>query len=209
MPSFEERLYFEGDDDLGSYQAPVGTGTGQTSSRSEDWYTHQDVVSLVHELYDGVPDLDPMSCDEANLLVKAKEFYTAEMDGLVRPWYGRMLWNPPWGGSDATAAKKRGLNKLLDSYETGDVTECVCVLNANATTTAWFAPLLSFPICFPSYRIKHYSPGGGGGSPNSGTVVIYVGKRLDRFAEIFSKLGAIMIPYCETPPESALSDQGS
>ena len=179
--------------------APVdnGSGTGQVSSLSEDWYTHQDIVSLVHKLYEGPPDLDPMSCEEANLTVKAKEFYTAEMDGLLRPWYGRMLWNPPWGGKDATAAKKRGLKKLLDAYNAGDVTECICVLNANATTTAWFAPLLSFPVCFPPYRIKHYGPGGGGGHPNSGTVVIYLGERVDRFAEVFSGLGAVMIPYRE------------
>ena len=117
------------------------------------------------------------------------------MDGLVRPWYGRMLWNPPWGGSDASAVKKRGLKKLLDSYSTGNVTECVCVLNANATTTAWFAPLLSFPVCFPPYRIQHYGPGGQGGKPNSGTVIVYVGKRTNCFARVFDKLGVVMIRY--------------
>ena len=178
-----------------NYIAPAGAGTGQTSSRSEDWYTHQEIVTLVHELYDGPPDLDPMSCAKANLTVRAVTFYDAEMDGLLHPWYGRMLWNPPWGGSDASAVKKRGLRKLLDAYASGDVTECVCVLNANATTTVWFKPLLSFPICFPPYRIKHYGPNREGGSPNSGTVIIYVGSQVSRFAGVFSRLGVIMVPY--------------
>ena len=195
------------------YIQPEGKGSGQTSSQSEDWYTHPVIVTLVHKLYDGPPDLDPMSCEEANETVKAREFYTAEMDGLLRSWYGRMLWNPPWGGTDATAAKKRGLVKLLKAYESGDVTECVCVLNANATTTAWFAPLLSFPVCFPSYRIKHYGPGGKGGAPNSGTVVIYLGENRDRFAEVFGELGAIMVPYDRSgiliPRSSALPSENA
>lgn len=191
-------LFDEEDEYPRPYTPFSGSGTGQTSSRSEDWYTHQDVIALVHELYEGPPDLDPMSCEEANLTVRAREFYTAEMDGLVRPWFGRMLWNPPWGGSDATAAKRRGLKKLLDAYKAGDVTECVCVLNANAITTAWFAPLLAFPVCLPPYRIPHYGPGGAGGSPNSGTVVVYLGDRVDRFAEVFSELGVIMVPYLVT-----------
>jgi hypothetical protein len=177
------------------YTAPAGSASGQTSSRSEDWYTHKEIVDLVHELYGGPPDLDPMSCAEANLTVKALEFYSAEDDGLNHRWYGKMLWNPPWGGADASAAKKRGLVKLLQAYESSVVTECVCVLNANATTTAWFAPLLSFPVCFPPRRIAHYGPDGKGGSPNSGTVIIYVGRQVDRFAEVFSGLGAIMVPY--------------
>ena len=72
-------------------------GTGQLSSLTEDWYTHPQMITLVHELSEGPPDLDPMSCAQANLTVKAITFYSAEMNGLLHPWYGRMLWNPPWG----------------------------------------------------------------------------------------------------------------
>jgi hypothetical protein len=188
-------LYLEGAEEVREYTPKTGSGTGQTSSQSEDWYTHQEIITLVHELYNGPPDLDPMSCAKANLTVQAREFYTAEVDGLMHPWYGRVLWNPPWGGTNAAAVKKRGLKKLLDAYHAGKVTECICVLNANATTTAWFKPLLSFPICFPSHRIKHYGPNGEGGSPNSGTVIIYLGARVDCFAQVFAELGAVMIPY--------------
>lgn len=179
------------------YQYIPGVGTGQLSSQACDWYTHPDVVALVHELYDGPPDLDPMSCAEANQVVQAGKYYDAEMDGLVHPWYGRMLWNPPWGGASESAVKKRGLKKLLDAYHNGDVTECVCVLNANAITTKWFAPLLEFPVCIPPYRIAHYGPGGKGGAPNSGTIIVYVSDpyKWDRFSDVFGRLGKIMWPH--------------
>lgn len=177
------------------YQQPRGHGSGQTSSQSEDWYTHSEVVELVRELYGGTIDLDPMSCAEANEVVQAERYYTAEEDGLVQSWYGHMLWNPPWGGSDASAVKKRGLKKLMWFYQIGHVKECVCILNANAMTTRWFAPLLNFPVCIPPRRIAHYGPGGKGGSPNSGTVIVYVGPSTERFSYTFRKLGRIMVPY--------------
>lgn len=177
-----------------SYRQPEGhgEGKGQLSSMTEDWWTHPEIVTLVHELYGGPPDLDPMSCEQANLIVQAKVIYTAEMDGLIHPWYGRLLWNPPWGGSAESSVKKRGLKKLLDGYLSGEIEACVCILNANALTTAWFAPLLRYPLCIPPRRIKHYGPGGKGGSPNSGTVISYLGEDPGKFIRVFSRLGTIM-----------------
>lgn len=168
---------------------------GQLSSLSGDWYTHKEIVACVHELYGGAPDLDPMSCEEANETVQAKAFYTKEDNGLLYPWKGKLLLNPPWGGTSATAVKKLAVDKLLSSYASGDVTECVLVLNANAMTTTWFKPLLSFAVCIPSRRIPHMGPGGKGGSPNSGTVIVYVGPHADRFSSVFSRLGTVMSEY--------------
>lgn len=175
------------------YHQPKGHGTGQTSSQTEDWFTHKDIVDRVHAMF-GTIDLDPMSCEEANRVVQATTYYTAEMDGLTYPWYGRMLLNPPWGGTDASAVKRRAVKKLLDAFELNDVKECVCVMNSNALTTAWFAPLLKFPVCLPPRRIPHWGPDGAGGSPNSGTVIIYVGRDLSQFWRHFKDLGQIMVP---------------
>lgn len=186
LPGFE--LAFE-------YREPQGRGSGQTSSQTENWYTHVSIIELTEKFFDGQIDLDPMSCSQANQLVNAKTFYTAEQDGLTRPWYGNILWNPPWGNSDSNNIKRRGMKKLLDGFKSGDVKNAVCVLNSNATTTAWFAPLFDFPICFPPKRIPHYGPNGEGGSPNSGTVVIGVTVDVDRFAEVFKNLGRIVVPH--------------
>jgi hypothetical protein len=73
------------------------------------------------------------------------------------------------------------------------VPEAIVVLNANAMTTGWFSPLLKYPICIPPRRIPHYGPGGKGGAPNSGTVIIYyLGPQVGRFSSIFARLGTVM-----------------
>jgi hypothetical protein len=177
------------------YKQKPGHGIGQTSSQTEDWYTHPDIVSRTRKLFGGTIDLDPMSCVQANEVVQAETFYTAEQDGLTRPWYGNLLWNPPWGGTDASTAKRRGVKKLLDAYKAREVKQAVCVLNANAMTTSWFSPLLDFPVCVPSRRIEHYGKDGQGGSPNSGTVLVYVGVKDWNFAFWFQDLGKILIPW--------------
>jgi hypothetical protein len=164
----------------------------QLSSVSEDWYTHPEIIALVHELLGGI-DLDPMSCEEANSVVQAKNYYTKDQNGLLFPWSGRVLLNPPWGGSAASSVKVQAVRKLLAAYSTGEVDSAVIVLNANAMTAAWFAPLLQFPVCIPSRRIPHYGPGGAGGNPNSGTVVVYVGPDIPRMVSVFSRLGTVMV----------------
>jgi T5orf172 domain len=174
------------------YQQQRGHGKGQTSSITEDWYTHPDVVEAVRELFGGTIDLDPFTCREANRTVLATRIFTAESDGLTHTWHGKLLLNPPWGGSGNSSVKKRAVAKLIRSYRDGTVTEAVAVLNANATTTQWFAPLFAYPMCFPAYRIPHYGPGNAGGSPNSGTVLIYLGPRIPEFAHIFSRFGNIV-----------------
>lgn len=186
LPGFEQDF---------AYQQPRGHGIGQTSSQTEDWYTHPEIVELTRTLFGGRIELDPMSCAKANEVVQAETFYTAEQDGLTRPWFGNILWNPPWSGSAENSVKRRGVKKLLGSYKSGDVKNAVCVLNSNALTTAWMEPLLAFPICIPPRRIPHYGPHGEGGSPNSGTVIIGVTVGVDRFAQVFGGLGRIMVSY--------------
>jgi DNA N-6-adenine-methyltransferase (Dam) len=216
MPDDEELLTDERGQyvlDLGplGYRQPQGraphrTAGIATSSMSEDWYTAPDVVAAARQLYGGVIDLDPMSCPEANEVVGAREIFTAADDGLVREWHGNLLMNPPWNNSG------RAVAKLLSEREAGHVRGCVTVLNANSMTSRWFAPLLAFPICLPSYRIRHYAPrdsGRGKSSPSTGTVIVFVHgyKRgyggalvpdpslVPRFADIFSDLGAILTTY--------------
>jgi len=167
--------------------------SGQTSSMSGNWFTHHDITDLVRELYDGIIDLDPMSCIEANRdYVKAELFYDALQDGLRYEWCARdgspakVLLNPPWGGSDPTATKVLAVKKALLEFRAGRMSECVLVLNANATTTAWFEPLFEFPMCFPPRRI-----------------IVYMGPRVERFADVFSRLGNVVPPAIRRANEAA------
>lgn len=193
LPGFEQEFDFKAR--KGKPRENQFRAEGQISSLSDEWYTHPEVVELTRTLFGGEIDLDPMSCDLANEIVQAKIYYTAEIDGLSRPWFGNILWNPPWGGSGDNSPKKRGIKKLLDAFNAGDVKNAICVLNIGALTTSWFAPLLNFPVCIPPKRINHWGPDGKGGAPNSGTVLVYVGVNVDRFAQVFGSYGHIMVPY--------------
>jgi hypothetical protein len=218
--------------DLGplGYRQPSGremTEAGvHTMAATEDWYTAPSVVEAARELFGGTIDLDPMSCEEANEVVRATRIYTAEDDGFVREWHGNLLLNPPWNNS------ARAIDKLLVERSLGHVSACVCVLNANSLTTRWFEPLLTYPLCVPSYRIAHYAPRARGGfepvarsgkagksAPSTGTVLVLVtGMKqgqyglipgadglIPRFAAIFSDLGAILTLYRPASAKAALA----
>lgn len=174
------------------YKPPVGSGNGQTSAISEDWYTPAPYIEAVRELYGGTIDLDPASCAEANLVVRAESIYTAEVDGLRHRWFGNVYLNPPWGRTGL--AKRAFVKKALSSFGAGEITAAVLALNSNAMTSAWFDPLLAHPVCIPNHRVPHYGPGGAGGAPNSGTVFVYLGKDVERFADVFTRFGTVVTP---------------
>jgi ParB family chromosome partitioning protein len=174
---------------LGPYVPDQGSGNGQTSAISEDWYTPAVYVEATRELL-GTIDLDPASCPEANLTVRAENIYTAEVDGLRHRWFGNVFLNPPWGR--VGKPKRAFVTKAIAAYEAGEITAAVLALNSNATTSAWFQPLFRYPICFPNHRVEHRGPGGSGGAPNSGTVFVYLGPDVEGFAQIFSRFGAIL-----------------
>lgn len=181
--------------DLGplSYVAPIGKGTGQTSAVSEDWYTPARYVDAARAVFGGTIDLDPMSCVEANRTVDADRIYTAEVDGLKFAWHGNVFLNPPWGNGPNNA-KVRAVRKALTEHQQGNTKSTILVLNANAITAGWFAPLLEAcdAIAIPNHRVAHYGPGGKGGAPNSGTVFVYLGHDPERFAEVFSAFGTVL-----------------
>lgn len=177
------------------YQAPIGSGTGQTSSISEDWYTPKKYVDAAREVFGGTIDLDPMSCMEANRTVQATRFLTAEVDGLTFEWHGNVFLNPPWG-QGPNNAKVRAVRKAMVEYDAGRASAVILVLNANAITAGWFARLLATcqAIAVPNHRVSHYGPGGKGGAPNTGTVFVYLGKCVERFSQVFQRFGTVLSP---------------
>lgn len=61
----------------------------QRTESSDEWHTPKYIMAGL-----GTFDLDP--CAPSREFYTAKECYTKEDDGLVKPWHGRVWLNPPY-----------------------------------------------------------------------------------------------------------------
>ena len=86
--------------------APLATAS-RHSSETEEHYTPTTIVEAGRLALGGF-DLDPASCDEANVWIKAPRIFTREDDGFTRPWWGRVFLNPPGGLSDDQQRRVKG-----------------------------------------------------------------------------------------------------
>jgi ParB family chromosome partitioning protein len=155
------------------------------NSGEVEWYTPAEIVSLAREVMQNI-DLDPASCETANEVVKAAEFYDAEQDGLSLDWQGRVWMNPPY----AAGLVGEFAAKLLAEMDAERVSEA-CVLVNNATETRWFQSLAEQcdSICFPRSRIKFWHPARPQATGLQGQAVLYFGVHTGRFRNEFSELG--------------------
>jgi hypothetical protein len=140
-------------------------------------------------------DLDPASSKEANEVVGAKKYFSVKDDGLKHFWVGRVWMNPPYAGE----LIGKFCAKLAAGVEDGDITEAFVLVN-NATETGWFQGLArcvkGVRICFPSARVRFWSPGGDSAAPLQGQAILYFGKNGDKFAGEFFKLGMVCDVLC-------------
>lgn len=68
---------------------------GQHSSASAEWWSPPEIVDPARQAF-GPIALDPASCTEANLWIRAERIFTADDDGREQPWATETVWcNPP------------------------------------------------------------------------------------------------------------------
>lgn len=159
------------------------------NSGENEWYTPAKYIGAARAVMGGI-DLDPASSAIANQTVQAAMYYTAEDDGLSRPWSGRVWLNPPY------AQPLIGLfcGALRDALESGAVAEAISLTN-NATETAWFADLLAnaAAVCFVRGRIKFVDMSGReSGAPLQGQAIVYSGPNVTEFGRLFSVFGTVL-----------------
>jgi hypothetical protein len=175
----------------------------QHGSASNEHYTPEHIVEAARRTL-GVIELDPASCDEANKVVQADEFFALPGDGLTRAWSGNVFLNPPGGkfgpereeraNSTRWATKSRAVawwRKLVTNYQGGAVRSAVFVgftleILRTAQGESWASPL-EFPLCVPVQRLRF----SGAKHPTHGNVIVYLGSELDVFRHHFSSIGHV------------------
>lgn len=163
-------------------------------STSNDWYTPAVYVEAARATMGGI-DLDPASCELANTVVRASRYYDKETNGLMQNWYGRVWLNPPYGRSQRRSNQDIWSSQLIEQYSQGKIEQAVLLVNANFDTR-WFQALWSYPICFVDHRIDFWSPHAPSSSATHGSVFVYFGTHLERFASCFTPIGTIILaPY--------------
>lgn len=163
-------------------KAHVSYNTGE-----EEWYTPPKYIEAARKTMGDI-DLDPASTGDANMIIRARKYYSVQDDGLKQNWEGKVWMNPPY----STELIGKFIFKLLESLKTESVTEAIVLVN-NATETKWFQPMIDLAkvICFPAGRVHFWNPGKETASPLQGQAVLYFGDNKDDFVENFSMFGGI------------------
>jgi phage N-6-adenine-methyltransferase len=162
------------------------------NSGNNEWYTPRKYLDAACTVLGGI-DFDPASSEVANRMVQAWRFYTAEENGLARPWprTGSIWMNPPY----SQPLIRQFAEKFAQHMGAHPKMEGIVLVN-NATETAWFQVLAErcTAICFPKGRIRFVDPDGNpGGAPLQGQAFLYFGGNMGGFSDVFSEFGFVMV----------------
>lgn len=179
--------------------AYCGRQPGTTVRDSDTWYTPPQYIASARQVMGSI-DLDPFSSDDANLIVKARYYFTAATSAFERPWrnaarkrsypHGLNVWmNPPY----SVTLLSRALQAFVQHWTAGDIAQAIVLVN-NCTETQWFKAMraASQAVCFPTSRIAFLAPDGKQVSGNTrGQVFFYYGapEGSERFTACFATYG--------------------
>ena len=170
----------------------------QHLSITNSHYTVTEVVEAYRQVAGSI-DLDPFSCEDANQIVKAKEYYSLDkgQNGFLEDWYGNVLTNPPGGfvSPSTFVQAKRGassmalaFDKAESEYLSGRAKQVLFVAFSLELITKR-PSIFEYPLCFVNRnglaQNSHIITGGGRlkymnaemqlqGSPTHGTFFIYM-----------------------------------
>jgi hypothetical protein len=159
------------------------------SHESTEHYTPQYILDAVIACM-GAIDLDPASNSHEIPNVPAARHYTAQDNGLVQPWVGRVFLNPPFG-----PGVEQWFSKLYQERAAGRTMEAIVLWKSATETSAWKTlTALSCRVCFPSARIWFVGPAGEEGpGPTFSPALFYVGEGPERFERAFAGIGAVWV----------------
>ena len=154
---------------------------------SDVWGTPDFILELVRQLYGGAIDLDV--CTQKDNPTGAIKFYTAKDDGLTQKWSGNIWLNPPY------SKPQPWLEKLVDEYQTGNVTQAVILVKAGVFQNKGTAPLIRTASAkLHWYGRLNFKPLRAGKSdrksPDFDVAMAYWGSQSDYFSTLFGEFSA-------------------
>jgi hypothetical protein len=172
------------------------------SVKTDQWFTPPEVMSRVHFVFQGWPDLDPCGSPESNKIVQAKNLITT--DSLVRPWpkCDSVFCNPPSGKYKGSLPEFRGMSnpsafflKLNLLFESSHISQYIylgySIEQLQTLQTHNDIPWDSV-ICIPKKRIRFVDQSGDRSSPTHANFILYRGADKHRFDMGFGDYGIIL-----------------
>ena len=170
-------------------------GRKNVSSRT-DWGTPRKYVDAVCSVFGSSPSLDPCS-NEWSIVEADVEYSLPGMNGLEASWdYPTIYVNPPYGSNKLNKTTiKDWLRRCHDAHR-NHKSEVLALIPVAANTKHWkeYVWGTATAVCFLyDTRLRFLIEGKdeGKGSPMA-CAMIYWGENLGRFAEVFSKFGAVV-----------------
>lgn len=163
------------------------------SHQNTEWYTPSLNIEAARRVL-GQIDLDPASSEQAQKTVKATNYFTIDDDGLNRDWCGRVYLNPPYSTTAGKSNQEIWSRKLSAEYEKGNVTAAILLVKSSLGYN-WFEGVWDlYPVCFVRKLIKFTSSEGKTGPAKLGSAFFYLGPDVERFIEVFTEFGRIILP---------------
>ena len=165
--------------------------TATTGNKTDCWNTPPEFVGDVLK-YFGTLDLDPCCNDEDNPNVPARKVYTEKTNGLAHEWIADSVFmNHPYSNS------KEWVPYAVSQYELGHAKEMILLIKLDVSTK-WWKSVSQYSWIAINKRLKF---GDGKGAAPFQSAIIYLGKNLDRFNDVFGKYGTLYVPHKKVTQE--------
>ncbi|MHB8412640.1 MAG: DNA N-6-adenine-methyltransferase [Candidatus Acidiferrales bacterium] len=179
-----------------AYSALAMTAGRKIVGKSKDWGTPKRYVDAVRECFGGSIGLDP--CSNRFSIVHAKvEYSLPEHDGLRESWnFPTVYVNPPYGlDREHGRTIKDWLRKCEEAFRVYSA-EVIALVPVATNTGHWKKYIYgkAIAICFlydTRLRFLENGKDSGKGAPMS-CAMVYWGKNLDRFSNVFMPFGAVV-----------------
>jgi hypothetical protein len=175
-----------------AHKVPRGKNPHGDSDAPVEWYTPYEHIEKAREVLGDI-DLDPASNALAQSWIQAGTYYTADQDGMIQPWFGRVWCNPPYSKEQPKGRKAPDwLEKALSCYENGEIEAAIVLLNR--TGAAWYRQKKkrASAICEAWKRIQFLDATG---TPRKGSTYHndfwYLGPHPEKFAAVFRSIGDV------------------